>query len=77
MVTGSSRGRPVHRLSLLAIGLAVLAGLLALYGGGYAEKHIAGSPLRAARGDDPPLRPVTRVGRAIDAGERRVFGGET
>ncbi len=49
MVTGSTRGVPVHRLAWAGIVTAVFAGLLALYGSMHAEKHFAHSPLREAR----------------------------
>lgn len=40
---------PVHRLAIAALVVAGLAGVLALYGSLFAETHLAGSPLNAAR----------------------------
>src|SRR5262245_58771077 len=57
MVTGSSRGGPVHWMSWAGIVMAVIAGVLALYGSMHAEKHLAGSPLREARGSAGLLPP--------------------
>src|SRR5262245_61510644 len=57
MVTGSSRGGPVHWMSWAGIVMAVIAGVLALYGSMHAEKHLAGSPLREARGSAGPIPP--------------------
>jgi hypothetical protein len=49
---------PVHRLALTAICVAVVAGVLSLYGSLFAEKHLAGSPLNVARNE--PGLPQTR-----------------
>ena len=75
MVTGSTRGVPVHRLAWVGITTAVLAGVLALYGSMEAEKHIAGSPLRAARTDPKvPPQPGSWAERQLVRGETGVFG---
>jgi hypothetical protein len=42
---------PLHRLALAAFTVAVVAGVLALYGSLFAEKHLAGSPLNVARNE--------------------------
>jgi hypothetical protein len=53
----------------------VLAGVLALYGSMAAEKHIAGSPLRTARGSAGlPEQPTSGVGRLVAKGETSAFG---
>lgn len=51
---------PIHRLSVVAFGTALIAGVLALYGAMHAEKHLPNSPLRAARGTagQPVARPT-------------------
>lgn len=75
MVTGSTRGVPVHRLAWAGIVTAVLAGVLALYGSMHAEKHIAGSPLREARGSAGlPAQPASWAERLVARGETSVFG---
>lgn len=77
MVTGSTRGRPIHRLAWLGIGTAVLAALLALYGSMHAEKHLAGSPLRDARGAPGAApRPESLLTRTWAQGEALIFGGD-
>ena len=74
MVTGSTRGAPVHPLALAGIVIAVVAGLLGLYGAMYAEKHIAGSPLREARGASSGApRPESLPARKLTEGEKAVF----
>lgn len=75
MVTGSSRGAPVHRMSWVGIGMAVVSGVLALYGSMHSEKHIAGSPLREARGSSGlPAKPETAAGRLVVKAETSIFG---
>jgi hypothetical protein len=37
-------GGPIHRMAWAGIAMAVLAGVLALYGSMHAEKHLPGSP---------------------------------
>ena len=75
MVTGSARRAPLHWMSRLGFIAAVVAVLLALYGSMYAEKHLAGSPLREARGSAGlPAQPVTKVEKFVVKGETSVFG---
>src|SRR5688572_18762821 len=57
MVTGSNPRAPIHRMAWSAIAMAVVAGVLALYGSLYAEKQIPGTPLCEARGE-PPVAPA-------------------
>ncbi len=77
MVTGSTRGAPIHRMAWAGIVTAVVAGVLALYGSMHAEKHIANSPLRAARGSAGlPAKPESRVGRFLGRAETSVFGAD-
>jgi hypothetical protein len=74
MVTGISRG-PVHRMAWAAIAMAVCAGALALYGAMHAEKHLAGSPLREARGSAGlPEQPGSWYERLWVRAEVRTFG---
>jgi hypothetical protein len=74
MATGVTRG-PVHRMAWAGIAMAVLAGVLALYGSMHAEKHLDGSPLRAARGSAGlPAQPESRLGRFWVRTEVRAFG---
>ena len=80
MVTGYTRA-PIHRMAWAGIATAVLAGVLALYGSMHAEKHIAGSPLRAARNpagqNDAPPKPGNWHERARAWTEEQVFGHTT
>ena len=56
-------------------GMALVAFVLALYGSLHAEKHIAGSPLREARGSAGlPAEPTKWYERLIAKGENAVFG---
>jgi hypothetical protein len=74
----SSIAKPasVHRQAWLAFGLALAALALAWYGSLYAEKHIAGSPLREARGPANVLaEPGWSVDRGLDRAEQSLFGG--
>jgi hypothetical protein len=74
MVTGAVRG-PIHRMAWAGIAMAVLAGALALYGSMWAEKHLAGSPLRTARGSAGlPAQPGPWYERLWVRGEVTVFG---
>jgi hypothetical protein len=57
MATGTTHA-PIHRMAWAGIAMAVVSGALALYGSMHAEKHIAGSPLREARGTTGPARPT-------------------
>jgi hypothetical protein len=75
MVTGSTRGVPVHWMSWAGFATSVVACLLALYGSMHAEKHIAGSPLRQARGSAGlPAPPGPWYERMWVRGEASVFG---
>jgi hypothetical protein len=74
MVTGSTRGLPIHRLAWTGIVTAILAGVLALYGSMEAEKHITGSPLRAARDPKVPAQPGTWAERQLVRAETSMFG---
>lgn len=75
MVTGSTHGRPVHPLAWAGITTAAVAAVLALYGSMAAEKHIAGSPLREARGSAGlPAQPESWADRQWARGETSVFG---
>ncbi|QJW94594.1 hypothetical protein [Frigoriglobus tundricola] len=75
MVTGSTRTAPVHFMSWAGIVMAVLAGVLGLYGAMHAEKHLAGSPLREARGSSGlPAQPGPWYERLWVRGETSVFG---
>jgi hypothetical protein len=66
---------PVNRLAVLSIAIAVIAGVMALYGSMHAEKHIAGSPLRAARGNSgQPSQPGSGVDKLVVKAETKVFG---
>jgi hypothetical protein len=74
MVTVPSRA-PIHWMSWTAIAMAVVAGVLALYGAMAAEKHVAGSPLRLARGDaNMNASPTPWYDRLLMKGEVSVFG---
>ena len=74
MVTGVTRA-PIHRMAWAGIVMAVLAGILALYGAMHAEKHLAGSPLREARGSAGlPAQPTSAVGRQMVKTETSIFG---
>jgi hypothetical protein len=72
---GVSRPAPVHRLAWTAFVLASVALVLAWYGSLHAEKHLAGSPLRAARG---PANVIGEPGpwyeRVVDRTEASIFG---
>ena len=64
-----------HRLAWAAFALAVVALLLAWYGSLHAEKHIAGSPLRAARGSANVIaEPGPWYERLVDRTEVSIFG---
>ena len=77
MVTGSSRAAPIHRMAWAGIAMAVVAGVLALYGSMQAEKHLAGSPLREARGSAGlPAKPASGIERLWARGEASVFGDD-
>lgn len=75
MVTGSSHGVPNHRMAWMGIVMAVVAGVLALYGSMAAEKHIAHSPLREARGSSGlPAQPGVWYERLWTKGEVSILG---
>jgi hypothetical protein len=59
------------------IAMAVIAGVLALYGSMQAEKHLSGSPLREARGSAGlPAKPGSALERLWARGEASVFGDD-
>lgn len=77
MVTGSTHGAPIHRMAWAGIAMAVVSGVLALYGSMHAEKHIAGSPLLVARGSAGlPAKPGSAVERLWARGETSLFGDD-
>jgi hypothetical protein len=62
-------------MSWTGIVMAVLAGVLALYGSMHAEKHLAGSPLREARGSAGlPAQPDSWIERQWVKVEVSLFG---
>jgi hypothetical protein len=66
---------PAHPLAVTGFTLSLIAIVLAFYGSMYAEKHIAGSPLREARGSAGlPAEPTNWYDRAMARGETTVFG---
>jgi hypothetical protein len=66
---------PVHRLAWGGFGLAIVALLLAWYGSLHAEKDIAGSPLREARGASNVIaEPGPWYERLFDRTEVSIFG---
>lgn len=75
IMRGVARPAPVHRLAWTAFVLAAVSLLLAWYGSLHAEKHLAGSPLRAARG---PANVIGEPGpwyeRVVDRTEVSIFG---
>jgi hypothetical protein len=72
---GGTHRPPVHRLAWLAFGASLVAVVLAFYGSLYAEKHLAGSPLREARGSAGlPAEPKHWYERALANGETTIFG---
>jgi hypothetical protein len=74
-MTSTGERAPVHRLAWTGFVLAVLALLLAWYGSLHAEKHIAGSPLRAARQSADVIgEPGSWYERLVDRAEMSVFG---
>ncbi|HSQ58322.1 MAG TPA: hypothetical protein VLM40_21555 [Gemmata sp.] len=75
MTAIATRKTPYHRLAVTGFVLSILALVLAFYGSLYAEKHLAGSPLREARGSAGlPAEPVTWVERVWAKGETTIFG---
>lgn len=72
---GGSRKRPIHWLAWLAFGASIVAFLLAWYGALQAEKHIADSPLRRARGPGGmPPEPRHWYERMWVRSETSIFG---
>src|SRR5262245_26118594 len=72
---GRSRKRPIHWLAWLGFGASVAAFVFAWYGSLQAEKHIADSPLRQARGDaGVAVQPGPWYERLWVRGETSVFG---
>src|SRR5579883_2664780 len=74
MVTGSSHGAPIHRMSWAAISMAIVAGVLALYGSMAAEKHLAGSPREARGSAGLPAQPGSWYERLWVKGETSILG---
>ena len=75
MVTRPNHRVPIHSMAWAGIVMAVVSGVLALYGSMHAEKHIAGSPLREARGATAvTAKPGSAVERLVAKGETRAFG---
>ena len=75
VATVGAKRVPVHRLAWLGFAISLAALLLAWYGSLHAEKHIAGSPLREARGSANVISgPGPWFERAFDRAEIRVFG---
>jgi len=67
---------PMHPLAWSGFAMSLVAIVLAFYGSMYAEKHIAGSPLREARGSAGlPSEPTRWHDRLLARGETTVFGG--
>jgi hypothetical protein len=66
---------PVHPLAWWAFAVSLMALVLGWYGSLHAEKHIAGSPLRQARGSAGlPAQPNNWYERAVDRLEVALFG---
>src|SRR5262245_56507483 len=76
MVSAASAKKvPVHKLAWIGFGMALVALVLAWYGSLHAEKHIAGSPLREARGSANVIaEPGPWYERLWDRAETTVFG---
>src|SRR5262245_43085116 len=75
VATGPVRRAPVHRLAWAGFAIALVALLLAWYGSLHAEKHIAGSPLREARGTSNVIaEPGPWYERLFDRTEVSIFG---
>jgi hypothetical protein len=73
--TVGARKSPVHRLAWIAFAMSLVALLLAWYGSLHAEKQIAGSPLREARGAAGlPSEPGPWYERLLDRTETAIFG---
>lgn len=66
---------PIHKLAWAGFALSLLSIVLAFYGSLYAEKHLADSPLREARGGAGlPAEPKHWYERLIAKGETTLFG---
>jgi hypothetical protein len=75
MTAAATKSPPFHRLALTGFILSIVALVLAFYGSLYAEKHLAGSPLREARGSAGiPAQPNNAFERLIANGETTIFG---
>jgi hypothetical protein len=76
MVSAVSAKRvSVQKLAWIGFGLSLVALVLAWYGSLHAEKHIAGSPLREARGSANVIaEPGPWYERLWDRAETTVFG---
>jgi hypothetical protein len=75
MAVAGGKKVPIHRLALAGFVTSLVALVLAFYGSLYAEKHLAGSPLREARGSAGlPAEPVSWYDRLWARGETTVFG---
>jgi hypothetical protein len=73
--TRAMRTAPVHKLAWAGFATAILALLLAWYGSLHAEKHLADSPLRAARGSANVIaEPGPWYERLVDRTEVSIFG---
>lgn len=73
--TGTTRRAPIHRLAILSFALSLIALLLAWYGSLHAEKHLAGSPLREARGSANVIaEPGHWYERLVDRAELSLLG---
>lgn len=64
----------VHRLAKLGLVMALVAFVLACYGSFAAERHLASSPLNAARPNATAAEPTSWYGRLIVRAEVAVFG---
>jgi hypothetical protein len=71
VMAATAKKAPVHPFALVAFAVAVVAGVLALYGSFMAERHLAGSPLNVARNDpglvDTQTSKITRYSVQIVA----------
>lgn len=72
----AAKTAPVYRLAWVAFSVSVVALVLAWYGSLHAEKHLAGSPLREARGTTNVLaEPGPWYERLVVRTETALFGG--
>ena len=71
MAVIATKKLPLHKLALAAFTMSIVALVLAFYGSLYAEKHIAGRPLREARGSAGlPAEPTSWYDRI----DRKMLG---